>query len=37
LATFVQHFADRFIEIASKDIDDHVSLAMIEAMRAMQR
>lgn len=37
LATFVQHFSDRFIQIASSDIDDNVALAMIEAMRSMQR
>lgn len=37
LLSFVEHFIDRFVEIACKDIDDHVALAMVEGLRAMQR
>lgn len=37
LQGFVEHFIDRFVQIAGGDVDDHVSLAMIEALRVMQR
>ena len=37
LLSFVEHFIDRFVEIACKDIDDNVALAMVEALRVMQR
>jgi hypothetical protein len=37
LAEFVAVFMDRFVDIASRDIDDNVALEMVETLRAMQR
>jgi hypothetical protein len=37
MCSFVEVFIDRFIEIASRDIDDHVALEMVQTMRTMQR
>lgn len=36
LQSFVEHFIDRFVEIAAGDIDGEISLEMITALRAMQ-
>ncbi len=37
LQQFVEHFMERFVEIASLDTDPAVSLAMVQAFRSMQR
>lgn len=37
LLSFVEHFIDRFIEMASADQDPLVALTMIETLRVMQR
>lgn len=37
LTEFVAVFMDRFVDIASRDIDDNVALEMIETLRAMQK
>jgi hypothetical protein len=36
LQSFVEHFIDRFVEIAAGDIDGEISFEMITALRAMQ-
>ena len=37
LQNFVDHFMDRFIEIAAGDVDSDISVNMISTLRAMQR